>query len=103
MQLMMSLFLNFKHLKFSHTEIDCLTYLSLVGEIKTNDFCLLMVQKNIYKHKQSARNFISELLTYDEKIILKTGDKNKEIVLNVPNVYSEGSCIINYLIGYKDA
>lgn len=99
LQVLISLSLNYKDLKFSHTEIDCITFLAIMGEIKINAFCLYLVNKGVYKHKQSVRNFITELLLPENNIIVKS-DK-KEISLNIPNVYAEGSCIVNYLIGFK--
>ncbi len=100
LQVLISLSLNYKDLKFSHTEIDCITFLALIGEIKINNFCVFLVNKGIYKHKQSVRNFITELLLSDDKIIIKS--ENKEIKLNIPDVYSDGNCVINYIIGFKN-
>lgn len=89
---------DFTH-KFSNTELDCLAYLGEFGEITLNDFCQEMVAKKIYKHKQSPRNFISDLIKDDLKLVIKTPDK--KIRLNVPDVYMGGPCVLNLILGYK--
>lgn len=76
-----------------------MTWLGVLGEIGLTSFCIEMKNKGVYKHPQSVRNFISQLLLEDNPIVVK----NKKVVsLNMPDVYCDGSLVLSINVGYKE-
>ncbi len=86
-------------LVFSETELNCLTWLGISGEVTLSSFCDEMKNKGVYKHPQSVRNFISELLTKENPIVIKN---KKMISLNMSDVYCNGSLVLSIKAGYKE-
>jgi hypothetical protein len=81
----------------SEAELNCLTLLGVMGETDLSTFCDYVVDENIFKVSQTARNF----LTKAEKINLidKLGTSRKRIKLkDTLKVQTDGNIILDYKI-----
>jgi translation initiation factor 2 gamma subunit (eIF-2gamma) len=96
---MMVLLIKNPELKLSESEILCLVELIIEREIKLSEFCELIVKKNIYKNKQSIRNFIQNCLNMDSPIVSKTG---MNIRINIDELKFESSYVFNLILGSND-
>lgn len=98
-QLITHSFLN--SISYSQAEIECLTLLGVCGEIDLSEFCNYVVDENIFKVSQTARNF----LTKAEKmnIIEKKGTSRKKINLREDlKIQTAGNIILDYKFIYVD-
>ncbi len=86
---------------YSQAEIDCLTLLGVCGEIDLSEFCNYVVDENIFKVSQTARNF----LTKAEKmnIIEKKGTSRKKIRLKQDlKIQTTGNIVLDFKFLYVD-
>lgn len=98
-QLITYFFINDFSESFSDTQINCLTWLGLLEEIKFTDFCEKMVDLKVFKHKQSVRNFISDCLKSENKLIEKN---NKSIKLSIPGIICNSNLVYTVNLGHKN-
>jgi len=98
-QLLTHSFIN--SISYSEAELNCLTLLGICGEIDLSDFCNYVVDENIFKVSQTARNF----LTKAEKMSLidKNGTSRKKIKLNDNlKIQTSGNIVLDFKIVYID-
>ena len=92
-QILTYCFLNNIHL--SNADIDCVTYLALLGEEDLTVFCEKIVKAKIFKSSQSVRNAITKIER--KNIITKDGKNKKKISINkIMNVITESPVLLNY-------
>lgn len=101
-------------INLSELDLDCLTYLGLLGEVELTDFCNQMAEKRLRdkmktwkpspdkpgeKKPDSSPQTIRNVLIKAEKenMILKNGRGRKKIALN-PNlkIQTAGNILLNY-------
>jgi hypothetical protein len=98
-QLLTHSFIN--SISYSEAELNCLTLLGVMGETDLSSFCDYVVDENIFKVSQTARNF----LTKAEKMSLieKNGTSRKKIKLKDDlKVQTSGNIVLDYKIVYID-
>jgi len=98
-QLLTHSFIN--SISYSDAELNCLTLLGVCGEMDLSDFCNYVVDENIFKVSQTARNF----LTKAEKMNLidKNGTSRKKIKLKDDlKIQTAGNIILDFKIVYVD-
>lgn len=89
----------FSDLQLSSNELDCLTLLGVFGDVELSDFCLTVVDEDIFKNPQTVRNFLSKATK--AKLIHKyTPDgssQKKRIQLHKDlNFQTDGSVLLDY-------
>lgn len=97
-QIITYFFINNINESFSDTQINCLTWLGLSEEVKFTEFCEKMVELNVFKHKQSVRNFISDCIKSENKLIEKN---NKNIKFSIPGIICNSSLVYTVNLGYR--
>jgi hypothetical protein len=86
-------FLNGIHL--SDADINCVTYLAVLGEEDLTVFCEKIVKEKIFKSSQSVRNAITKIER--KNIITKDGKNKKKISVNKEmNIITEAPILLNY-------
>jgi hypothetical protein len=98
-QIITYLFINKVDQNFSDTQINCLSWLGILDEIKLTDFCEKMVELKVFKHKQSVRNFIAECLNSEKPLIDKN---NKSVKLSIPDIVCNKNLVYTIKLGYKN-
>jgi hypothetical protein len=104
----------FRNINLSELDLDCLTYLGLVGEIELTEFCTQMAEirknkkldelkANGVKNKipepspQSIRNVL--LKAERANMIFKNGKGRKKISLNPEmQIQTQGNIVLNYKV-----
>jgi hypothetical protein len=98
-QLMTYAFIN--SISYSEAELDCLTLLGVCGEIDLSDFCNFVVDENIFKVSQTARNFLTK--AEKMKLIDKIGTSRKKIrIKDDLKVQTTGNIVLDFKIIYID-
>jgi len=88
-------------ISYSQAEIDCLTLLGVCGEIDLSEFCNYVVDENIFKVSQTARNFLTK--AEKMKVIEKKGTSRKRINLRSDlKIQTTGNIILDYKFIYID-
>lgn len=91
----------FNNILISNSDLKFLAELSKNRNIELTKFCLKLVEDEIFKSPQSARNAISK--AERKKLIVKKGNNKKTISLekNI-NVQIEGLVLLDYkILGYE--
>ena len=87
----------FKEIIISNSDLKCLMYLSKQNGIELTKFCLELVNKNIFKSAQSARNAITKAAK--KGLLEKNGTNKKTISLNEDmNIQQKGLVFLDYKI-----
>jgi len=84
-------------IRVSPAQLDCLSVLGLYGEINMSDFCVEIVNQEIFGNVQTTRNFITKCSK--ENLVTRTGLGNKFLKLN-PNIeiLNAGTILLNLKI-----
>tara|TARA_R110002012_G_scaffold259902_1_gene441531 strand:- start:9040 stop:9411 length:372 start_codon:yes stop_codon:yes gene_type:complete len=87
----------FKEIIISNSDLKCLMHLSKQNGIELTKFCLELVNKNIFKSAQSARNAITKAAK--KGLLEKNGTNKKTISLNEDmNIQQKGLVFLDYKI-----
>jgi hypothetical protein len=87
-----------KNILLSNSELDCLSLLSITSETDLLKFCMETVENNIYKSKQSARNFLVKA----EKLNLVLRNRVEKTISIHPDlkINTQGNILLNYKFIY---
>jgi hypothetical protein len=87
----------FKDIVISNSDLKFLKELAKEDTIELTKFCLNLVDKNIFKSSQSARNAITKASKKD--LLIKIGNNKKTISINKNmNIQNEGLVLLDYKI-----
>lgn len=90
----------FKPIEIISSELDCLVWLSIIGQTELNKFCEFMTTKGIYGSAQSTRNCINRLA--NKNLITKVGKNRIIIYLDKDiDITSNGNILLDYKFAYK--
>jgi len=88
-------------ISYSEAELNCMTLLGICGEIDLSEFCNYVVDENIFKVPQTARNFLTKAERMN--LIEKNGTSRKKIKIKDDlKIQTTGNIILNYKIFYVD-
>jgi hypothetical protein len=88
-------------ISYSEAELNCMTLLGICGEIDLSEFCNYVVDENIFKVSQTARNFLTKAERMN--LIEKNGTSRKKIKLKDDlKIQTAGNIILDYKIFYID-
>jgi hypothetical protein len=88
-------------ISYSEAELNCMTLLGICGEIDLSEFCNYVVDENIFKVPQTARNFLTKAERMS--LIEKNGTSRKKIKIKDDlKIQTTGNIILNYKIFYVD-
>lgn len=88
-------------ISYSEAELNCMTLLGVCGEIDLSEFCNYVVDENIFKVSQTARNFLTKAERMN--LIEKNGTSRKKIKLKDDlKIQTTGNIILDYKIFYVD-
>lgn len=93
-QLLSYFFIKYPLLKFSSTELRCLSELALRENVDSVRFYEDMVDQEVFKNPQSTRNFINRMIK--DKFIIK---ENRLIRLNIPDIETENPAVFTISLG----
>jgi hypothetical protein len=86
-----------KDILISNSDLKFLTELAKTGKIELTKFCKSLVEKQIFKSPQSARNAITK--AEKKELLFKEGINKKTIMLNKDiNVQTEGVVLLDYKV-----
>lgn len=81
----------------SNSDLKFLMYLCKNNNMELTKFCLLLVNKEIFKSPQSARNAITK--AEKKNLLIKNGNNKKTITINPDiNVQTDGLVLLDYKI-----
>lgn len=84
-------------IQVSEADLNCLTYLALLGEQELTSFCYKVYEKKIFSSPQSARNSLAKC--EKKKLIIKEGKNKKKIYIHPDmNLISKGNILLNFKI-----
>jgi len=87
----------FKDIIISNSDLKFLKELAKEDTIELTKFCLSLVDKDIFKSAQSARNAITKASKKD--LLVKVGNNKKTISINKNmNIQNEGLVLLDYKI-----
>lgn len=90
-QLMNHCFIN--KIKLNHTELDCLSYLGELGEIRLAEFTIKAAERGILSNHNAVNNCLNKL--EQSKLFIKKGAGKKIIFLDPElKIQSEGNVIV---------
>jgi hypothetical protein len=88
-------------ISYSEAELNCMTLLGICGEIDLSEFCNYVVDENIFKVSQTARNFLTKAERMN--LIEKNGTSRKKIKLKDDlKIQTMGNIILDYKIFHID-
>jgi hypothetical protein len=88
-------------ISYSEAELNCMTLLGVCGEIDLSEFCNYVVDENIFKVSQTARNFLTKAERMN--LIEKNGTSRKKIKLKDDlKIQTTGNIVLDYKIFYVD-
>ncbi len=93
----------FSDLQLSNNELDCLTLLGVFDDIELSEFCINVVDENIFKNPQTVRNFLSKAaqIKLIHKYTPDGASQKKRIHLNKDlNFQTNGSVLLDYKFYY---
>ena len=80
----------------SDLDLSCLTLLALTGEKTLGEFCDETAEHKIFGSSQSVRN--SLMKAEKKNLIVKKGNYEKKISLNIQNIQTSGNILLDYKI-----
>jgi|TARA_R110000803_G_scaffold121066_1_gene189173 hypothetical protein len=87
----------FKEIVISNSDLKFLMYLSKNDNIELTKFCIKLVNGNIFKSPQSARNAITK--AEKKGLLNKSGINKKTITINKDmNIQKDGLVLLDYKI-----
>ncbi len=87
----------FNSILITNSDLKFLMYLSKNNKMELTKFCLLLVNNNIFKSPQSARNAITK--AEKKNLLIKKGSNKKTISINPEiNVQNSGLVLLDYKI-----
>ncbi len=87
----------FKKIVISNSDLKFLMHLSKNDNIELTKFCIKLVDGNIFKSPQSARNAITK--AEKKGLLSKSGINKKTITINKDmNIQKEGLVLLDYKI-----
>jgi len=87
----------FNNIQISLSDLNCLHFLALAGNIEMTKFCNIVSEVGVFKSPQSCRNAISK--AEKKGLIEKNGNNKKTIKLNSEmNIQIEGPLFLEYKI-----
>jgi hypothetical protein len=89
-------------LRLSPAQLDCLSLLGLYGEINMSDFCVEVVNEEIFGNVQTTRNFITKCCKTN--LVNRKGLGNKFLQINPEiKLLTSGNILLNLKLYYIEA
>jgi len=88
-------------IRLSPAQLDCLSLLGLYGEINMADFCVEVVNQEIFGNVQTTRNFITKCCK--DELVVRTGLGNKFLKINSNiDIVTAGNVLLNLKLYYVE-
>ena len=87
----------YNNILITNSDLKFLMHLSKNNNMELTKFCLLLVDNDIFKSPQSARNAITK--AEKKNLLIKNGNNKKTISINPDiNIQTEGLVLLDYKI-----